>query len=148
MTRRTMRRLASVVGATLLLGCGSSTDPGSNLPGGLSISLNGTVVVQGTEGAVDGAIHLHLDEYSGLFVVEVLNERGRALDPDPELRLEAVIADGTKAAWRPPSEGSLRGEFDAFAEGSTTIVFQVSRQGSSTPEWTSPPVPLVIVACE
>lgn len=142
------RRAAALAAPLLLLlACDSSTDPGSDLPGGLSISLNGTVVVQGTGTAVDGAIHLHLDEYSGLFVVEVLNERGRALDPDPGLRLEAVIADATKAAWLPPSEGALRGEFEVLAEGATTIVFRVLRPGSSTPEWTSPPVPLVIVAC-
>jgi hypothetical protein len=139
---------ALLLGAVPLAGCGSgSTEPPADDPDGLQVTLNGVVVARAAGASVEGEIHVHFGEYSGLFVVDILDRDGRTLALDADHRLEATVGDIGLATFVQATPGAFRGEFEMFGEGETTITFRLVRQGSATPEWTSPPVDLLVIGC-
>lgn len=142
------RSLASLLLLTLLLGgCESGTEPALDVPEGLAVTLNDVMVARVTDGVVEGGIHLHFGEYSGLFIVDVLNGRGEPMTLDADHYLEAAVGDLGLVGFVQDTPGAFAGEFDIYDEGATTITFRLMREGSAVPEWASPPVELVVVAC-
>lgn len=128
-------------------GCESSTEPVADVPAGLSVTLNDVIVARVTGETVEGGIHVHFGEYSGLFVVDILNGRGQPMTPDADHYLEVAVGDLGLVSFVPSAQGAFRGEFEMYGEGETTLTFRLMREGSAVPEWTSPPLDLVVVAC-
>lgn len=141
------RVVPTLLALTLLAGCESGTEPPMNVPEGLAVTLNDVIVARVLDGTVEGAIHVHFGEYSGLFLVDILNGRGEPMSLDADHRLEATVGDLGLVTFLPTSPGAFQGEFEMFGEGETTITFRLVREGSSQAEWTSPPLELVVIAC-
>lgn len=131
----------------LLGGCESGTEPPVDVPEGLAVTLNDVVVARVAGATVEGGIHVHFGEYSGLFLIEILNGRGEPLPLEPDHYLEATVEDLGLVTFLPSTPGAFRGEFEMYGEGETTLVFRLMREGSAVPEWTSPPLELVVIAC-
>ena len=86
------RRSRLLVAGLLLispLGCESSTEPPVDIPEGVAVTLNGTVVARVMSGVNEGGVHVHVGEYSGVFVVSVLNGRGEWTSPPIALHVTA-----------------------------------------------------------
>ncbi len=153
-TRRSaaLARSARVLVAGLLLivplGCESSTEPPIDIPEGVAVTLNGTVVARVMAGVTEGGVHVHVGEYSGVFVVSVLNGRGDVMPLESDHYLEASVGDLALATFVQPTPGAFRGEIEMYGvEGESTLTFRLMRTGSNTPEWTSPPIALHVTAC-
>lgn len=131
----------------LLGGCESGTEPPVDIAEGLAVTLNDVVVARVTGATVEGGIHVHFGEYSGLFIVDILNGRGEPMPLEPDHYLEATVGDLGLVTFLQSTPGAFRGEFEMYGEGETTLVFRLMREGSSAPEWTSPPLELVVIAC-
>ena len=145
------RRARLLIAGLLLsvpLGCESSTEPPVDIPEGVAVTLNGTVVARVMGAVNEGSVHVHVGEYSGVFVVSILNGRGDAMPLDADHYLEATVGDLALATFVQPTAGAFRGEIEMYGlEGESTLTFRLMRTGSSTAEWTSPPIPLVVTAC-
>lgn len=131
----------------LLTGCESGTEPPADVPEGLAVTLNDVVVARVLGGTVEGAIHVHFGEYSGLFRVDILNGRGEPMPLDADHRLQATVGDIGLVTFVQSPPGAFRGEFEMFGEGETTITFRLVREGSPGAEWASPPLDLIVIAC-
>ncbi len=131
-----------------LLGCESTTEPASDEPEGVSVTLNGTIVARAVNGVTEGEVHVHVGEYSGVFVVSILDGAGRPLMLEPDHYLEVSVGDLGLAAFVQPTPGAFEGEIEMYGlEGESTLTFRLMRTGAAVPEWTSPPIDLVVVAC-
>lgn len=139
----------ALLAATVVLGAcsSSSTEPSADVPDGLSVTLNDVVVARVLGSSVEGGIHIHFGEYSGLFEIDILNGRGEAMAVNGDLRLEASVADIGLATFVQATPGAFEGEFEMFGDGTTTITFRLVRAGSGVVEWTSPPMELLVIAC-
>ena len=145
------RQVRLFVVALLVLGaqaCESATEAPVAIPEGVAVTLNGTVVARAMDGVSEGEVHVHLGEYSGVFVVSVLNGRGDLMPLEADHYLEAAVEDFALATFVQPFSGAFRGEIEMFGEeGHSTLVFRLMRTGSSVPEWTSPPIAFVVSGC-
>lgn len=144
------RSVAFAVGLLLVgtLACESTTEPPLDVPEGVALTLNGTVVARAVGGVIEGGVHVHVGEYSGVFVVSVLNGRGEPMPLDADHYLEATVGDLALATFVQPTPGAFQGEFEMYGEeGESTIVFRLMRTGSTVAEWTSPAIELVVTAC-
>lgn len=131
----------------LLGGCESGTEPPVDVPEGLAVTLNDVMVARVTGSTVEGGIHVHFGEYSGLFIVDILNGRGEPMALDADHYLEATVGDLGLVTFLQTTPGAFQGEFEMYGEGQTTLVFRLMREGGTAPEWTSPPLELVVIAC-
>lgn len=132
----------------VLAGCESTTEPPSDVPEGVAVSLNGTIVARAVNSVTEGSVHVHLGEYSGVFVVSILDGAGNAMSLDADHYLDVSVGDLGLAAFIQPSPGAFQGEIEMFGlDGVSTLTFRLMRTGSSVPEWTSPSIELVVIAC-
>ncbi|MEQ9569403.1 MAG: hypothetical protein RLN75_04375 [Longimicrobiales bacterium] len=143
----TARLFALLFALSLLAACESGTEPPVDVPEGLALTRNDVIVARVMDGTVEGAIHVHLGEYSGLFIVDILNGRGEPMPLEPDHRLEATVGHIGLVTFVQHTPGAFRGEFEMFGEGETTITFRLVRDGSGAAEWSSPPLDLIVLAC-
>lgn len=129
----------------LALACADATDPDDTLPGGLRIHLNGALVVRTDGSTTQGALHIHVGEYSGQFIVTPVDRDGRALDA-ASMRLEAVSGNPGIARFVQPAAGMLEGQIVADAEGITDLTLELRSDGGAA-LYTSPPIEIFAVHC-
>lgn len=129
--------------------CGSGpAGPVDAEPSGIDISLNGSVVVRAEGDRVEGVLHLHVDQYSGRFIITPTAGEGRAITEPERYALTATIANEGVATFVAAAPGAFEGEFVAHADGGTTISF-VLRDGTdpTVVAYRTPPIDVVATSC-
>jgi hypothetical protein len=140
-----------LAGLTLLSGSCTSdhtTGPDDDVPVGLEVQLNGTLIARIIGSAVEGAIHVHVGEYSGQLIVSALNGAGNTIEGGSFL-LDVRTDDPAVATFVQPSVGALEGEIVATVAGSTFIQLSLLRAGEAAPAvvFAAPPIPVVAILC-